>query len=56
MTRTPSACEPINPKTEEPEPEIDVAATLRELKNLHAQRDAAEARMLTFLQDLGYDD
>ena len=42
-------------QTAEPEEEIDVAAELKVLKELQAQRDAAEAKMMGFLKELGYD-
>ncbi len=41
--------------TTEPMEEIDVAAELKVLKGLMAERDAAEKRMLGYLRELGYD-
>jgi len=40
--------------TAEPEEEIDVATELEVLKGLMADRDAAEQRMLGYLEELGY--
>lgn len=40
--------------TTEPEEEIDVAAELQELRELTVERDAAEAKMLGHLEELGY--
>jgi type I restriction enzyme M protein len=34
--------------------EVDVAAEVEKLVELQAERDAAEARMMGFLQELGY--
>lgn len=39
----------------EPEPTIDVAAELKKLKELTAERNAAETKMMGFLKELGYD-
>jgi type I restriction enzyme M protein len=40
--------------TTEPEEEIDVAEELTKLKELMAERDEAERKMLGYLEDLGY--
>lgn len=42
-------------QTAEDEEQIDVAAEVTRLKELLTQRDQAEAKMLNFLQELGYD-
>ncbi len=43
-------------QTAEPEEPIDVAAEVKKLKELQARRDEAEARMMGFIRELGYDD
>ncbi len=43
-------------QTAEPEEPIDVAAEVKKLKELQARRDEAEARMMGFVRELGYDD
>lgn len=40
---------------EEDEEEIDVAVEVKKLNNLQIERDAAEAKMMGFLKELGYD-
>ena len=41
--------------TDEDEDEIDVAAEVVKLNALRQQRDEAEAKMMGFLKELGYD-
>lgn len=43
-------------QTDPPPPPIDVQAEAAELRRLMAERDAAEARMMGFLRELGYVD
>ena len=42
-------------QTAEEEEPIDVAAEVRKLKELQAKRDEAEAKMMGFIRELGYD-
>jgi type I restriction enzyme M protein len=41
-------------QTLDQEKKIDVRTEIKELSDLRARRDTAEARMMSFLQELGY--